>query len=107
METMSIKTLALKALQGNPEGNREETKSFPRGKQNGNQETTKETKACGNGCAACGNKIYQAVEAWETKELPESSPWQHDHKPVTHWQCEGCGAVFKIIGGSKGPQPIN
>jgi hypothetical protein len=74
------------------------------------QEIVKEktaTKVSGYGCAGCGNKIYQAVEVWETREILEPSEFKHEHKPVTHWQCEGCGAVFEIIGGSKGPQIIN
>ena len=107
METMGIKTLALKALQGNPEGNRGETKSFPRGKQKGVKETTPETKAKGYGCGKCGNKLYQAVEAWAMFELPASSAWTHEHTPVTNWQCEQCKAVYEWIGGNKGPQPIN
>ena len=67
----------------------------------------KPTRAKGYGCAGCGNKIYQAVEAWETSELPASAAFQHEHKPVTHWQCERCSAVYEIIGGSRGPQPSN
>lgn len=65
------------------------------------------TRARGYGCGACGNTIYQAVEAWEMSELPEGSPWTHEHRAVIHWQCEECKAVYEIIGGSKGPQPIN
>ena len=64
-------------------------------------------RATGYGCAGCGNKIYQVIQGWETKELPESSPWQYEHKPVVHWQCEQCSAVYELIGGSKGPQPLN
>ena len=71
------------------------------------QAEKKPTRAQGYGCAGCGNRIYQAVEAWVLSELPESSPWQYEHKPVVHWKCEGCGAVFEIIGGSRDPQPIN
>jgi hypothetical protein len=65
------------------------------------------TKALGYGCAGCGNRVYQAVEAWVLSELPESSPWQYEHKPVVHWQCEQCSAVYELIGGSRGPQPLN
>ena len=65
------------------------------------------TRARGYGCAGCGNKIYEAVEVWETREILEPSEFKHEHKPAMRWQCEGCGAVFEIIGGSKGPQPIN
>ena len=119
METISLKALAIKTLEGNQEGNQQETKSFPRGIQEGNhsksfpvelprvgnQETLKKkpTKAQGFGCSGCGNKIYQAVQAWEISELPRTSEYTHEHKPVTHWQCQGCKAVFQIIGGSKGP----
>ena len=67
----------------------------------------KPTRAKGYGCASCGNRIYEAVEVWETREILEPSEFKHEHKPVTHWQCEGCGSVFEIIGGSLGPQFIN
>ena len=65
------------------------------------------TKAKGYGCAGCGNRIYEVVQAWEISELPESSSWTHEHSSVVHWRCEGCDAVFEIIGGSKGPQFLN
>ena len=65
------------------------------------------TRARGYGCAACGNRIYLAVEQWELSELPQWSPWKHEHRPVIVWQCEKCGAIFKVIGGSRGPQPFN
>ena len=39
METMSFKALAIKALEGNSEGNQQETLSFPRGKQEGKKST--------------------------------------------------------------------
>ncbi len=123
METISLKALALKTLEGNQQGNSQETKSFPRDIQEGNlgksfpvelprvgnQETLrkKPIKALGYGCAGCGNKIYQAIEVWETRDLLEPSEFKHEHIQVKHWQCEGCGAVFEIIGGSKGPQLIN
>jgi hypothetical protein len=67
----------------------------------------KPTRATGYGCAGCGTKIYQAVEVWETRVILEPSEFKHEHIPVTHWQCEGCGAVFEIVGGSKGPQFLN
>ena len=69
--------------------------------------TFSEKKALGYGCSGCGNRIYKAVEAWETREILEPSEFKHEHIPVTHWQCEGCGAVFEMIGGSRGPQIIN
>jgi len=119
METISIKALALKALEGNQQGNQKETKSFPMRKPDGkppksfpvelpsarNQgaSKTKPVKALGYGCAGCSNRIYQAIEAWQTSELPPSSPWEQEHTPVTHWKCQGCGAVFSIIGGTRGP----
>ena len=56
----------------------------------------KPTRAKGYGCSGCGNRIYQAT-----------APFTHEHKKVIHWQCEGCGAVFEIIGGTNGPQLIN
>ena len=65
------------------------------------------TRVRGYGCAGCGNRIYQAVEVWETREILEPSAFEHEHKPVTHWQCEGCGAVFQWIGGTQGPQFLN
>ena len=67
----------------------------------------KPTRAKGYGCAGCGNRIYRAVKAWEINQLADNAAYTHEHKPVTHWQCEGCGAVFEIIGGSRGPQPLN
>ena len=66
-----------------------------------------EKKAQGYGCAGCGNRIYGAIQAWEISELPESAEFKHEHTLVTQWQCEGCDAVFEIIGGSKGPQFLN
>ncbi len=75
--------------------------------ENEKQPQDKPIKALGYGCSKCGNRIYEAVEAWVINEMPESYPWTHEHKPVIHWQCEGCGAVFEIIGGSRGPQAIN
>jgi hypothetical protein len=71
-----------------------------------NIQDNKPLRATGYGCGGCGNRIYQAVQAWEMSELPTSSPWTNEHTPVTHWQCQGCGAVFQIIGGSKGSQCI-
>ena len=64
-------------------------------------------KAKGYGCAGCGNRIYEVVQAWEISELPASFTWNYEHTPVNHWKCEDCGAVFEIIGGSRGPQPLN
>jgi uncharacterized OB-fold protein len=64
-------------------------------------------KALGYGCAGCGNKIYQAVEACETEGLSAEIPWEQEHTPTVHWKCEECGSVFQYIGGSKGPQYIN
>jgi hypothetical protein len=64
-------------------------------------------RATGYGCVGCGNKIYQVIQGWKTKELTASSPWMYEHVPVIHWKCEDCGAVFEIIGGSRGPQPLN
>jgi hypothetical protein len=60
-------------------------------------------KAIGYGCAGCGNRIYQAVKGWEISEPSASFPWTYKHKSVTHWKCEGCAAVFSIIGGTRGP----
>ena len=68
---------------------------------------TGQIKARGYGCAGCGNKIYEAVQAWEISELPESAEFKHEHTLVINWQCEGCGAVFEMIGGSREPQIIN
>jgi DNA-directed RNA polymerase subunit RPC12/RpoP len=66
----------------------------------------KPTKARGYGCAGCGSKIYQTIQAWKMNELDQSSPWQYEHRLGTAWKCEGCGAVFQIIGGTKGSQYI-
>jgi hypothetical protein len=71
------------------------------------QAKKKPTRAMGFGCAGCGNKIYEAVQAWEISELPATAPHTHEHIPVTHWQCEGCGSEFQYIGGTNGPQLIN
>ena len=65
------------------------------------------TRARGYGCGACGNTIYQTVEAWEMSELPALSAWQYEHQIIVNWQCEGCGTVFEIIGGTAGPQILN
>ena len=43
------------------------------------------TKAMGFGCGRCSCKTYIQV--------------------AYGWQCEGCGAIFPIIGGSRGPIP--
>ena len=67
----------------------------------------KKIRATGYGCAGCGNRIYKAVEIWVTKEILEPFEFTHEHEPVTNWHCEGCGAVFLYIGGSKGPKLIN
>ena len=64
-------------------------------------------RATGYSCARCGNKIYQVIQGWETKELPASSPWMYEHIPVIHWKCEGCGINFQWIGGTKGPQLVS
>jgi hypothetical protein len=106
METISLKSLAVKILTENSEGNSQETKSFPGGKPKGNQGASKETKARGYGCGDCGNKIYQAVNAWEMSELPAVSPWTYEYRMVTPWKCEHCDSVYEIIGRSKGLQPI-
>jgi uncharacterized protein with PIN domain len=67
----------------------------------------KPNRAQGYGCAACGNKIYRAIQSWETSNLPEPSSWTHNHRAVTYWHCESCGAVYELIGGSRGPKIIN
>lgn len=64
-------------------------------------------RAQGYGCCVCGNSSYQQVEAWEMLDLPASSEWQQEHKQVVHWQCEGCKAIYEIIGGSEGLVLIN
>ena len=107
METISLKVLATKVLTGKPEGNMIETKSFPRSKQKSYGEAIQETKAKGYGCAACGNRIYREVEAWEMSELPALSPWRYEHSVERYWRCERCGAVFQWIGGIAGPKFIN
>jgi hypothetical protein len=122
METMSIKALAIKALEGNHEGNQQETKSFPMRKPEGkpsksfpvelprvgNQETprSKPVKATGYGCAGCGNKNYTQQEIWTSHRLPEGA-WGWEHSLVKGWRCEGCGSEYLYIGGSTGPQAIN
>ena len=123
METKSLKTLALKALEGNHEGNQQETKSFPMRKQDGklsksfpvelpregNQETPRNepVKATGYGCAGCGCKVYTAAEIWVTNTLPETEAWDLEHSLVMGWKCDQCGGEFQYIGGSRGPQAIN
>ncbi|MDA8163670.1 MAG: hypothetical protein M0017_01370 [Desulfobacteraceae bacterium] len=44
-------------------------------------------RALGYGCGKCGNRIYRQVSAG--------------------WLCEGCGMVFELIGGSRGPVPVH
>ena len=75
--------------------------------ENQSEQRKNPTRARGYGCASCGNKIYTAVQVWDVSELPLGSPWSHERKPVTYWQCEGCGSVYEIIGGSRGPVFIN
>lgn len=41
------------------------------------------SQAGGYGCGRCGVKTYSKV--------------------ATGWRCEGCGMIFEIIGGSRGP----
>jgi len=67
------------------------------------QEEKKSSRARGYGCDNCGSQTYMAVRAWETYKLPTTSEWKHEHRAALHWQCEGCGAIFSIIGGSRGP----
>lgn len=55
------------------------------------------------GCGACGNMVYRQVTVWECTPLPPGGDWQYEHRPAVGWQCETCGAVFPIIGGSRGP----
>ena len=105
METTSLKALAVKVLTGKFEGNSQEIKSFLMGKQNGNRETSQETRARGYGCAKCSENIYDAVEAWIVTET--TGDWKYLHAPVKNWKCSGCGETYQFIGGSKGPQPIN
>ena len=45
------------------------------------------TEAIGYGCGGCSCKTYIQVDYG--------------------WQCKGCGAIFPIIGGSRGPVSIN
>jgi hypothetical protein len=68
---------------------------------------TETIKVAGYGCGNCGYRIYRAAQVWEMASLPETSNYQHEHTPVIHWQCEGCGAAFEIIGGIRGPKYIN
>ena len=48
------------------------------------QNPSEKNKAMGYGCGKCKCKIYSQV--------------------VNGWQCNECGTVFPIIGGSKGPR---
>lgn len=63
--------------------------------------------AQGYGCAGCGNRIYKAVNAWEMRQFPAGTIWEHEHQSVIHWRCEQCQTIYEIIGGSKGPEYIN
>jgi hypothetical protein len=119
METKSLKALALKVLAGNQQGKSQESKSFPRGIQEGNpsksfpvelprvgnQETPKnETiRAQGYGCG-CGHNLYQQVE--EFIEESEDTNWEHQYRLSKVWQCENCKAIYEIIGGTRGPLQI-
>ena len=122
METASLKSLAIKVLEGNQEGNSQETKSFLGGKQEGNssksfpvelprvgnQETSRNDpiRARGYGCG-CGHSLYQQVEDFVKVEHPEDSEWKYLHTLAKLWMCEKCGATYQYIGGSKGPVIIN
>ena len=66
-----------------------------------------EKKAQGYGCGKCGCKKYSAAEIWVSYMLPESAEWEQEHSLVMGWKCDQCGAVFQVIGGSKGPKLIN
>jgi len=59
-------------------------------------------RAKGLGCGACGNKIYSATIAWETYRLPETEPYEFEHRQVTAWMCETCKEVYPVIGGANG-----
>lgn len=60
-------------------------------------------RAKGYGCR-CGHNSYQQVEDFVMCEAP--GEWKHLHTITTLWRCEGCGSVYQIIGGSKGPTYI-
>lgn len=47
----------------------------------------KQEQAKGYGCGRCGNKVYTAV--------------------TDGWQCDVCGMVFEVIGGTRGPRPLS
>jgi len=70
------------------------------------QETVKDKpiRAEGYGCG-CGHNLYQQVE--DFVEEPEDDNWEHKYHLGKVWQCEKCKTIYKIIGGTKGPQKIN
>ena len=51
------------------------------------QNPSEKNLAMGYGCGKCNCKTYLQVD--------------------DGWQCKGCGAIFILIGGSKGPVYIN
>ena len=65
-----------------------------------------EIKARGYGCGKCSNRIYRLIYTCATNIAPCQSIFKDNNPRVQAWQCEGCGAIFPIIGGSRGPQYI-
>ena len=49
--------------------------------------TNPSMQAMGYGCGRCGNKVYTQVGGG--------------------WLCDGCGMIFEVIGGSRGPRPLS
>lgn len=43
-------------------------------------------KGIGYGCSSCGRRVYTLI--------------------VAGWQCDHCRAIFEVIGGTRGPLPM-
>lgn len=97
METASLKALAIKVLEGNREGNQQETKSFPRVKNRGAFSGVRKPEKGVVGTCRCGCKDCLETFSWQMVELPETEPWTHEHRRVSAWKCESCGEVYSMI----------
>lgn len=111
--TASLKALALKVLGRNRQRNSSATSSSDecnfscnsRGKSCTQLHTNAtKNRAKGYGCGMCGNKIHLTVMTWETYRLPETEPYEFEHRPVTAWMCETCKEVYPVVGGTNNPQ---
>ena len=63
---------------------------------------TQPQKARGYGCSKCGNNIYSEFHGWKPGTFKSA------YQPVDNaWQCDKCGAVYSLIGGTRGPEYLS